>query len=53
MLPCNVIVQQLSNGKVEIAAVDPLASMQAVENPTLQELAGKVREKLQKAVDSL
>src|SRR4030043_2473002 len=33
MLPCNVIVQELADGKTEVAAVDPLASMQAIENP--------------------
>ena len=53
MLPCNVIVQQLDGGRVEIAAVDPVASMQAVDNPQLGELAGKVRQKLKDAVESL
>lgn len=46
MLPCNVVVQQISDDEVEIAAVDPLASMQAVENPALQPVAEEVREKL-------
>ena len=53
MLPCNVIVQQLDDGRVEIAAVDPVASMQAVGNPQLGELAGKVRQKLKDVVESL
>jgi uncharacterized protein (DUF302 family) len=53
MLPCNVIVQQLDGGRVEIAAVDPVASMQAVGNPQLGELAGTVRQKLKDVVESL
>lgn len=53
MLPCNVIVQQLAEGKVEIAAIDPVASMQAVENPGLRQVAGQVREKLQKVVENV
>jgi uncharacterized protein (DUF302 family) len=53
MLPCNVIVQQLDGGKVEIAAVDPVASMQAVGNPQLGEVASKVRQKLKDVVESL
>ncbi len=42
---CNVIVQQREGGKVEVSAVDPVASMQAIENPQLVEAATKVREK--------
>ena len=53
MLPCNVVVQQLDGGKVEIAAVDPVASMQAVGNPQLGEVASKVRQKLRDVVESL
>jgi uncharacterized protein (DUF302 family) len=53
MLPCNVIVQELAEGKVEVAAIDPVASMQAIENPTLQSIAEKVRSKLKKVVESL
>jgi uncharacterized protein (DUF302 family) len=53
MLPCNVIVQQLDGGRVEIAAVDPVASMQAVGNPQLGEVASKVRQKLKDVVESL
>jgi uncharacterized protein (DUF302 family) len=52
MLPCNVIVQELGDG-VEVAAVDPVASMQAVENETLGEVALEVREKLKKVIESL
>jgi uncharacterized protein (DUF302 family) len=53
MLPCNVIVQELSPGKIEVAAIDPIASMQAVKNPTLREVAKEVRAKLKKVVDNL
>ena len=53
MLPCNVIVQELAPGTVEVAAIDPIASMSAVENPGLAEIGMQVRAKLQKVVDSL
>ncbi len=53
MLPCNVIVQECSDGSVEVAAIDPVASMQAVENPLLGEIAGQVREKLGRAIAAL
>lgn len=50
MLPCNVVIQEFEDGRVEIAAVDPLASMQAVENPALEEIAGIIRAKLQQVI---
>lgn len=53
MLPCNVIVQAFEDGRVEVAAIDPVASMQAVDNPALAEIAGQVREKLGRAVSAL
>jgi len=53
MLPCNVIVQQLENGLVEVAAVDPMASMQAVENESLGEVAVAVRKKLEEVINNL
>jgi len=53
MLPCNVIVQEISEGEVEIAAVDPVVSMKAVENPALLEIANQVQEKLRKVINSL
>ncbi|PIQ95132.1 MAG: hypothetical protein COV68_00850 [Nitrospirae bacterium CG11_big_fil_rev_8_21_14_0_20_41_14] len=53
MLPCNVIVQELADGKVEIAAVDPVASMQAIENPKLKNIAEQVRDKLKKVIENL
>lgn len=53
MLPCNVILQAAGDGQTEVAAVDPVASMQAVENPQLSEIAGEVRDRLRAAVDAL
>lgn len=53
MLPCNVIVQETSTGSVEVAAVDPIASMQAIENPDLGEIAVEVQVRLKRVVDSL
>jgi uncharacterized protein (DUF302 family) len=53
MLPCNVIVQQRENGRVEVAAIDPVASMQAVDNPALAEIAARVREMLRQAVEEI
>ena len=53
MLPCNVIVQELDNGKTEVSAVDPIASMMAVENPELENIAKEIRAKLQKVIDTL
>lgn len=50
MLPCNVVVQQREGGKVEISAVDPVASMAAIENPKLGAVAGQVRELLKQVV---
>ena len=51
MLPCNVVVQELSAGITEIAAIDPVASMQAVGNPQLKEIAEQIQAKLRKAVE--
>ena len=53
LLPCNVIVQERTDGGVEVAAIDPAASMQTVANPALSEIAGQVREKLQKVIAGL
>ena len=53
MLPCNVIVQEIPKGGVEVAAIDPVASMQAVENPALADVGAEVREKLARAIESL
>ncbi len=53
MLPCNVVVQDLGGGKTEVAAIDPVASMQAINNPRLRQAAEKVQARLRKAVESL
>ncbi|MGL4241278.1 MAG: DUF302 domain-containing protein [Beijerinckiaceae bacterium] len=53
MLPCNLIVQQLDEGRVEVSAVDPVASMRAIENPGLGEIAGQVRGMLQQVIAEL
>ena len=53
MLPCNVIVQETSDGGTEVSAIDPVASMQAIENPKLQEVAQQVRAKLKKVIDQV
>lgn len=53
MLPCNVVVQEIALDKVEIAAINPVASMQAIDNPRLKEAAMQVQGKLRKVVASL
>jgi len=53
MLPCNVIVQEISDGQVEVTAIDPLASMQAVENPALRSIAAEISKKLRTVIDSV
>ena len=50
MLPCNVIVQQISDSQVEIAAINPIASMQAVENKSLAEVASEITRKLEQVI---
>ena len=52
MLPCNVVVKQEA-GHIDVAAVDPLASMQAVENERLEMIALEIRNKLEQVIDSL
>jgi uncharacterized protein (DUF302 family) len=53
MLPCSVIVQEKEEGEIEVAAVDPVASMKAIENPELLKIAQQVQEKMKKVVTSL
>ena len=53
MLPCNVVVQQHPNGKVEVSAVDPVASMMAIQNESLGAVAKEVREKLKKVIENI
>ncbi len=53
MLPCNVIVEEHENGEIEVSAVNPVASMTAVENDKLGEIAGEVRDRLEKVINNL
>jgi uncharacterized protein (DUF302 family) len=53
MLPCNVVVQTIAQGRTEIAAIDPVASMQAVDNPRLKQAAEQVQALLKKAIAAL
>ena len=53
MLPCNVVVRDAGNGQTEVAAIDPVASMQAIDNPELKQAAQGVREKLERVVARL
>lgn len=53
MLPCNVIVRQTGAGEVMVSAIDPVASMQAIPNDTLKEVAAQVRQMLAGAVDAV
>ena len=53
MLPCNVVVQETGPGTVEVSAIDPVASMSAVDNPELRPIAEEIREKLKAVVGGL
>ena len=53
MLPCNVVVQEVGNNQTEIAAVDPVASMQAVNNIPLKQAASRVQTLLKKVIDAI
>jgi uncharacterized protein (DUF302 family) len=53
MLPCNVIVQQISDTQIEIAAIDPVASIQAIENENLASIATEIRSKLEKVIKNI
>jgi uncharacterized protein (DUF302 family) len=53
MLPCNVVVQELAEGNIEVSAVDPLASMQSIQNKELQAIAEEIQVKLKKVNDKL
>jgi len=53
MLPCNVIVQDVGNGNIEVSAVNPVASMMGVENDGLGEVANEVKAKLERVIDAL
>jgi len=53
MLPCSVIVQELENNEIEVAAIDPAASMMAIENPGLAGIATEIKEKLERVIATL
>ena len=53
MLPCNVVVEETADGKTEVAVIDPVASMQAIENPKLRVVAERVRDKLKRVIKNL
>ena len=53
MLPCNVIVEEHEDGSVEVSAVNPMASMQAVENSSLGTIADEVKSKLEKVIQAI
>jgi len=53
MLPCNVLVIEQGQGKIEIAAVNPIASMQAIKNPSLEAVALEITSKLKRLIDNL
>lgn len=53
MLPCNVVLQEKETGTVEVSAIDPIASMQAIENPQLADVATEVRAMLKDVIDGL
>ncbi|OGU54467.1 MAG: hypothetical protein A2V66_00870 [Ignavibacteria bacterium RBG_13_36_8] len=53
LLPCNIIVQETAEGKVDVAAVNPMESMQAVNNPSLGEVASEVTARLSKVLNNL
>lgn len=53
MLPCSVILQELGDQQIEVAAIDPIASMMAVENPNLSDIATEIKQKLERVINSL
>jgi uncharacterized protein (DUF302 family) len=53
MLPCSVIVQEIDSTRTEVAAIDPVSAMMAVDNPAISGFSNEVREKLMRAVESL
>lgn len=53
MLPCNVILQEHAKGKIEVSVIDPIASMQSIENPDLMDVAEQVQAKLKSVIDNL
>ena len=53
MLPCNLIIQELDDNSIEVAAINPVASMMAIENKKVSEIAVEIKEKLERVIASL
>jgi uncharacterized protein (DUF302 family) len=53
MLPCNVVVQEHEDGKIEVSAIDPIASMMAIKNDSLGDIASSVSDKLRRVIENL
>ncbi|MBN8836217.1 MAG: DUF302 domain-containing protein [Sphingobacteriia bacterium] len=53
MLPCNVIIQERQPGEIEVSVIDPVSSMQAVQNQSLTDIAVQVRQKLEQVIAGL
>ena len=53
MLPCNIVVQEHADGRIEVSAIDPMASMMAIENDKLGTLANEIREKLRRVIENM
>jgi uncharacterized protein (DUF302 family) len=53
MLPCNVVIQELSGNQIEVAAVNPIATMMAIQNPQLAGIANEVTDKLREVISRL
>lgn len=53
MLPCNVVVQEHEDGRIEVSAIDPIASMMAIKNDSLGEVATTVSDKLRRVIENL
>ena len=53
LLPCNIVVQETLDGKIDVSAINPQVSMQAVNNPELGEVAGEIKDRLERVINSL
>ncbi|MBB3764932.1 DUF302 domain-containing protein [Sphingomicrobium lutaoense] len=53
MLPCNLILQKLDDGRIEVAAIDPVASMRAIDNPDVRQVAEQVAGKLKGVIEAI
>ncbi len=53
MLPCNIIVQEREDGKIEVSAINPMVSMETVKNPELQPIAGQVSDALKRVIEHI